>query len=119
MTMPAATPKDSRTPDSPAQAMRPPANGPMANPAVSTAPAVAAPAAPRRSDAHAVQELTARPTPTPTISRPANRTPVSWETSIAAVPASVAAAPASASGRRPIASETRPPTSSPGSKPTA
>ena len=36
-----------------------------ANPVISTAPAVAAPAGPRRSEAHAVPDVIARPTPTP------------------------------------------------------
>ena len=66
----AATANDTSTPKSPAPAINPPANGPMANPAISTAPAVAAPAGPLRSEAHAVPEVIARPTPTPTIKRP-------------------------------------------------
>jgi hypothetical protein len=106
-------------PDRPAHTMNPPANGPRAKPAVSTAPAVAAPAGPLRSDAHAVPELMARPTPIPTISRPSSRAPVCWDSSITAVPTSAAAEPVSATGRRPSASDTRPPTSKPGRSPTA
>ncbi len=47
--MAAAIANDTRIPDCPAEAIRPEANGPMAKPAVSTAPAMAAPAGPLRS----------------------------------------------------------------------
>ena len=60
--------------------------------------AVAAPAGPFRSDAHAVQELINRPTPIPTINRPTSNTSGCWETSIAKVPAMVVVEPASATG---------------------
>lgn len=118
-TIAAATANDTWMPDCPAHANPPPANGPMAKPAVSTAPAVPAPAGPLRSDAHAVPELMARPTPTPTTRRPTSSAPVCWDSSIATVPATVAAAPASAIGRRPNASDARPPISNPGSSPSA
>src|ERR1700761_3850912 len=115
----AATANDTWTPKSPAPAIKPPANGPMANPAISTAPAVAAPAGPLKSEAHAVPEVIARPTPTPTIKRPASNTSVCCESSIVTVPTRVVVEPASATDWRPSASDARPPMSRPGSSPTA
>src|SRR5271166_1053628 len=118
-TMAAATANDTRIPGCPAEAIRPEANGPIAKPAVKTAPAMAAPAGPLRSEAHAVQELMAKPTPTPTITRPTSNTAESCESSIATVPARAVADPAHATDGRPNASDARPPMSSPGSSPTA
>src|ERR1700722_4482693 len=115
----AATANNTWTPNSPVPAINPPANGPMANPAMSTAPAVAAPAGPLRSEAHAVPEVIARPTPTPPIKRPAGKTSGYGETSIATVPTTAVAAPDNATALRPRASEARPPMSRPGSRPTA
>src|ERR1700730_10965059 len=115
----AATANDIWTPKSPAPAINPPASGPMANPAISTAPAVAAPAGPFRSEAQAVPEVIARPTPTPTIKRPASKTPGCWESSIATVPTTAVAEPANATALRPSTSEARPPMSRPGNSPTA
>lgn len=106
-------------PGLPATAIAPAANGPTAKPAINTAPAVAAPSGPLRSEAHAVQELIARPTPKPTMNRPANNTSAFCETSMAPVPASAVAEPAQATGRRPSASDDRPPSNRPGSRPTA
>src|SRR6202035_4533292 len=115
----AATANDAWTPKPPVPAITPPASGPMANPAISTAPAVAAPAGPFRSDAHAVPEVIARPTPTPTIKRPASKTPGCWESTAAPAPPTAVAEPANATALRPSASEARPPTSRPGNRPTA
>ena len=92
----AATPNDTAMPGCPAEAIAPEANGPMAKPAVKTAPPTAAPAGPFRSEAHAVQELIARPTPSPRIKRPTSNTAECCESSIATVPTSAVADPAQA-----------------------
>ncbi len=115
----AASANETSTPESPVPAISPPANGPMANPVISTAPAVAAPAGPRRSDAHAVPDVIARPTPAPTTRRPTNNTSGCWDSSIATVPITAVAEPVNATAWRPNASEARPPISRPGSNPTA
>ena len=96
--MAAAIANDTRIPDCPAEASRPETNGPMAKPADKMAPALAAPDGPLRSDAHAVQELIAKPTPTPTITRPTNNTAESSDSSIATVPSKAAAEPTHATG---------------------
>src|SRR5271155_818812 len=85
-------------PGSPAVAIAPEANGPTAKPTVKTAPAVAAPAGPFRSEAQAVHELIAKPAPTPIIKRPANNMPECCERSIATVPNRTIADPAHATG---------------------
>jgi hypothetical protein len=118
-TMAAAIPNDTEMPGCPAEAMTPEVNGPMAKPAVKTAPATAAPAGPFRSEAHAVHELMARPTPIPTIKRPTSNTAECCESSIATVPNRAVVDPAHATDWRPSASDTRPPMSRPGSSPTA
>ena len=100
-TRPAATAKDNRMPNRPAEAITPEANGPTAKPTIKTAPAMAAPAGPRRSEAHAVQELTARPTPIPTISRPTSNTSACCDTSIAIVPTNAVVDPDQRDGRTP------------------
>jgi uncharacterized membrane-anchored protein len=117
--MAAAIPNDNRMPAGPAPAINAPANGPIAKPAINTAPAAAAPAGPLRSEAHAVHELMDSPTPSPTTSRPSSRTSYCCEHSMARVPTTAVADPASATDRRPNASEARPPTSRPGSSPSA
>jgi len=118
-TMAPATTKETPTPDSPAPTIRPAANGPMAKPVLNTAPAAAAPAGPFRSEAHAVPDVIARPTPTPTMNRPTSNTSACCESSIAVVPTKHVVEPANATAWRPSASEARPPMSNPGSNPTA
>src|SRR5271165_7669740 len=99
--MVAASPNDTRTPGGPAEAITPAAKGPTAKPAINTAPAVAAPAGPFRSEAHAVQALIARPTPAPRMKRPASNASECCESSITSVPAKAIVEPDHATAWRP------------------